>query len=42
MNISLSGVNIFETGSDVAPYSIGTGGATPVRNYFADATDTNS
>ena len=42
MNISLSGVNIFETGSDVFPYSIGTGGATPVANYFEDVTATNN
>ncbi len=42
MNISLSGVNIFETGRDVSPYSIGTGGATPVNNYFADPADTNN
>lgn len=42
MNISLSGVNIFETGRDVAPYSIGTGGATPVNNYFQDPASTNN
>ncbi len=42
MNISLSGVNIFETGNDVFPYSIGTGGATPVNNYFANLNSTNS
>ena len=36
MNISLSGVNIFQTGGDVSPYSIGTGGATPVNRYFPD------
>lgn len=42
MNISLSGVNIFETGSDVTPYSIATNGATPVSNYFSDLTATNN
>ncbi len=42
MNISLSGVNIFETGRDVSPYSIGTGGATPVNNYFEDPNQTNN
>ncbi len=42
MNISLSGVNIFETGKFVVPYSIGTGGATPVSNYFQDPTATNN
>jgi uncharacterized protein (DUF1501 family) len=42
MNISLSGVNIFETGRDVSPYSIGTGGATPVNNYFVNPSDTNN
>ncbi len=42
MNISLSGVNIFQTGNDVFPYSIGTGGATPVSNYFANIASTNN
>ena len=42
MNISLSGVNIFETGRDVAPYSIGTSGATPVNNYFPDPAGTTN
>ncbi len=42
MNISLSGVNIFQTGNDVSPYSIGTNGATPVSNYFSDLSQTGS
>ncbi|MFK8113357.1 MAG: DUF1501 domain-containing protein [Rubripirellula sp.] len=42
MNISLSGVNIFQTGSDVTPYSIATNGATPINNYFADLSATNN
>jgi uncharacterized protein (DUF1501 family) len=42
MNISLSGVNIFQTGGDVFPYSIGTGGATPVNNHFANVNDTGN
>lgn len=33
MNISLSGVNIYQSGGDVIPYAIGTGGATQVSNY---------
>lgn len=41
MNISLSGVNIFQTGLEVFPYSIGTGGATPVNRYYSDLTNRN-
>lgn len=42
MNISLSGVNIFETGANVTPYSIDPSGATLVSNYFSDVNATNS
>ncbi len=33
MNISLSGTNIYQTGGNVVPYAIGTGGATTVSYY---------
>ncbi|MFK8113359.1 MAG: DUF1501 domain-containing protein [Rubripirellula sp.] len=33
MNISLSGANIYQSGQDVFPYAIGTGGATQVSYY---------
>ncbi|WP_436717700.1 DUF1501 domain-containing protein [Roseiconus lacunae] len=33
MNISVSGMNLFQTGVDVVPYAIGTGGATQVYGY---------
>ncbi|QEG00509.1 hypothetical protein Mal15_45790 [Stieleria maiorica] len=33
MNISVNGMNLFQTGSDVIPYAIGTGGATKVNGY---------
>ncbi|WP_253156701.1 DUF1501 domain-containing protein [Stieleria tagensis] len=36
MNISLGGMNLFQTGSDVVPYAIGSGGATVVQGYSAD------
>ncbi len=42
MNISLSGVNIFQTGNTVTPYSIGTNGATLVGNYYSDPSQTTS
>ena len=35
MNISLSGTNIYQTGSSVVPYSIGQNGATAVTDYNA-------
>ena len=34
MNISVSGMNLFQTGVDVVPYAIGTGGATVVNGYI--------
>ncbi len=33
MNISINGVNIFQNGGAVVPYTIGEGGATQVSNY---------
>lgn len=33
MNISVNGMNIFQTGADVVPYAIGSGGATTVYGY---------
>lgn len=33
MNISVSGMNLFQTGSAVVPYAIGTNGATTVNGY---------
>ena len=33
MNMSLNGVNLFQTGKDVFPYVIGTNGATEVNGY---------
>lgn len=42
MNISVSGVNIWQTGSTVVPYAIGTGGATTVSGYYSDPSSTNN
>ncbi|WP_372895258.1 DUF1501 domain-containing protein [Stieleria sp.] len=33
MNISVNGMNLFQTGSDVIPYAIGNSGATKVNGY---------
>ena len=40
-NISISGVNVFQNGTNVFPYTIGTGGAT-VLNYYRPDYATNS
>lgn len=37
MNISVSGMNLFQTGTEVVPYAIGTGGATQVNGYVPGA-----
>ncbi len=42
MNISTNGVNLFQAGNNVVPYTIGTGGATVVSNYFADLNQTGN
>lgn len=34
MNISLGGMNLYQTGGTVVPYAIGTGGATTVSGYI--------
>lgn len=33
MNISINGLNIFQTGTNVVPYAVGTGGATSLYGY---------
>ncbi|MGI9475015.1 MAG: DUF1501 domain-containing protein [Rubripirellula sp.] len=38
MNVSINGVNIFQTGGAVIPYIIGQGGATQVSNYNTNYT----
>ncbi len=38
MNISLGGLNVFETGQRVVPYVIGTGGATTLAGYSKTTT----
>ena len=40
-NISINGVNVFQTGGTVIPYSIGTSGATVVTNYHTDYATVN-
>lgn len=40
-NISIGGVNVFQTGGNVIPYTIGTGGATVVSNYYTDYATNN-
>lgn len=39
MNISLGGLNILETGRNVVPYTIGTGGATVLNSYSKTTTN---
>lgn len=38
MNISVNGMNLFQTGNDVVPYAIGNNGATIVNGYNVDIT----
>ncbi|MEL6105126.1 MAG: DUF1501 domain-containing protein [Planctomycetota bacterium] len=41
MNISISGMNMFQTGGTVVPYAIGTGGATLFGGYSHDLSTLN-
>ncbi|MEM6468693.1 MAG: DUF1501 domain-containing protein [Planctomycetota bacterium] len=41
MNISVSGMNLYQTGEVVVPYAIGTGGATLVQGYSPGLTTGN-
>ncbi|MEO1617654.1 MAG: DUF1501 domain-containing protein [Planctomycetota bacterium] len=41
MNISVSGMNLFQTGEATVPYAIGSGGATLVQGYSSDLSTGN-
>ncbi len=41
MNISLGGMNLYQTGQDVIPYAIGTGGADAVNDYHPGLSTSN-
>lgn len=42
MNISLGGMNLYQTGSNVVPYAIGTNGANKVDHYYPDINSTGN